>query len=546
MEASYRLYTDDDAAQLAELFYRNRFYLGKTGKLPSAQEYRDIQRKRGLLFAIVAELDGQIIAHVGVYPAGCQRVAGPKEVFMDSFLIDKKYRTRIHSLFAMYARTLYHLYEFYPDVRVMISEVNFTNRESMYLQRQFGGILLGDKENMYGQLELINFSPALLYLGGPMVRKGRLTEVQTALPPTKKSEYTNVEPVSEGRFVEKKITMFGEDLTLSLDLISESIAGAAVKSTGLRAQVRPGGETLVLENGSDQDMRIHIDFLTKECRMVEPEFQTILQTDAMGLDLSAAAGETVRTEIPAGIRSAEISTDRSDFTFALPVVREAKKESRIISFGDSGAFSLDADTGMLDAGSGKPLFREQWPCLSVPYLTGWIRPDRSKVLKVSDETPQSCTVTCVRDDYDVRREYRAEGDCMTIHTTVLLKNEAAKIEPQFHLTLDDTEGRVDFFAEGRLLHSKVCDYERDVKTTIAEMLYLDFLQEPYSKVPLSSVTLNFAGEAWEITADRPFTGFYQHNYLAVNYVPRDPDKGTEGYERNGSGIDFGTLTIRRR
>ena len=58
-------------------------------------------------------------------------------------------------------------------------------------------------------------------------------------------------------------------------------------------------------------------------------------------------------------------------------------------------------------------------------------------------------------------------------------------------------------------------------------------------MPLDSVTFDFAGEVWEITADRPFTGFYQHNYLAVNYT-------ADGYASNDGEIDFGTLTIRRK
>ena len=547
MEATYRLYTDEDAGQMADMFCRNRFYVGKTGKRPDAEEYRTIQKRRGLLFAIVAELEGEIIAHVGVYPAGCQRVATPREVFMDSLLIDKKYQTRIYSLYVMYSRVLYHLYEFYPNVRVMISEVNFVNRQSMYLQRGFGGVLLGNKEDMYGQLELYNFAPSLLFMGAPMVRKGQLTEIRSALPPTKKSEYTAVEPVLEGRYVDKKYnSIFGEDLTITMDLITENIAAVSVDRMKLRAKVLPGGETLELKNGSDGDMRIHIDFLTKECRMVEPEFKTILETDAKGLDLAVPAGETVRAEIPAGIRSAEINTAGENFAFALPVVHDEARESRDIAFGDGGTFCLDANTGILQMKSGRNLFKEQWPCLSAPYITGWIKPDMTKVMNVSGDTLQDCTVTQVRDDYDVVRTYRAEQDCVKIHTQVLLKDGAAKIEPQFQITLDDDRGRVDFFAEGGLLHSKVCNYQRDVKTTIAEMLFLDLLKEPYSRVPLDAVTLDFGGEVWEITADRPFTGFYQHNYLAVNYMPRDPEKGTEGYAQSGSGIDFGTLTIRRR
>ena len=547
MEATYRLYTDEDAGQLAEMFYRNRFYLGKTGKLLDAEEYRAIQKRRGLLFAIVAELEGEIIAHVGVYPAGCQRVGTPREVFMDSLLIDKKYRTRIYSLYVMYSRILYHLYEFYPNVRVMISEVNFVNKESMYLQRGFGGVLLGDKADMYGQLELFNFAPSLLFMGAPMVRKGQLTEVRSALPPTKKSNYTAVEPVLEGRYVEKKYnSIFGEDLTIMMDLVTENIAAVNVDRMKLFAKVLPGGDTLELKNSSDGDMQIHIDFLPRECRMVEPEFQTILETDAVGRDLAVPAGETVRTEIPGGIRSAEINTAGENFAFALPVIRDEAREPRAASFGDGGTFALDVNTGMLQAKSGKELFKEQWPCLSVPYITGWIKPDMTKVMEISGETPQGCTVTQVRDDYDVVREYLADGDCMKIHTKVILKDEAAKIEPQFQITLDDDKGRVDFFADGKLLHSKVCNYARDVKTTIAEMLFLDLLKEPYSKELLSAVTFDFDGETWEITADRPFTGFYQHNYLAVNYIPGDPEKGTAGYARDGNTIDFGTLKIRRR
>lgn len=546
MEASYRLYVESDADQLADLFYRNRFYLGKTGKRLDAEEYRAIQKRRGLLFAIVAELEGEIIAHVGVYPAGCQRVAGTREVFMDSFLIDKKYRTRIHSLFMMYSRTLYHLYEFYPDVRVMISEVNFVNKESMYLQRQFGGVLLGDQADMYGQLELYNFGPAMLYLGAPMVRKGVLTEVRSALPPTKKSEYTALEPVTEGRFVEKKYNLFGEDLTLTLDLISENVAGVAVAGTGLRAKVLPGGEILELENGSESELRVHIDWLTRECRMVEKEFATILETDATGTDIPVPAGETVRTEIPEGIRSAEIGTDRSEFAFALPVPLEEKRESRVIRFGENGLFALDADTGMLQIAEGKDLFAEQWPCLSVPYLTGWIRPDLSKVMEVSEETPDGCTVTQIREDYDVRRTYEADGDCVKIRTTVILKDPEGKtkIEPQFHFTLNETDGRVDFKADGQVFYSKVCDYDRDVKTTIAEMLFLDLLKEPYSEVPPEAVTFDFGGEVWEITAEKPFTSFYQHNYLSVRFLPREAGDGA-GYARNGQEIDFGTVTVRR-
>ena len=546
MEASYRLYVEDDAAQLAQLFYRNHFYLGKTGKLLEPQEYIDIQKRRGLLFAIVAELEGEIIAHVGVYPAGCQRVAGPKEVFMDSFLIDKKYRTRIHSLFVMYTRVLFHLYEFYPNVRVMISEVNFVNKESMYLQRQFGGVLLGDQADIYGQLELYNFGPSLLYLGAPMVRKGQMSEVRSALPPTKKSKYTFIEPVSEGRFVEKRYNLFGEDMTLYLDLISENVAGGFVDSTELCAKIVPGGKILLLENGSDDEIRVHVDFLKKEYRMVEPEFQDILKTDAEGRDYVLGAGKALKVEIPYGMRSAEIGTDRSEYAFALPVVHEEVKESRSISLGSDGIFTLDVDTGILHTESGKKLFEEQWPCLSIPYLTGWITPDRCKVMKVTEEKDQSCTVVQVRDDYDVLREYKANGDCIKIHTKGFIKDESAVIDPQFHIILDDLEGKVDFFENGNLIHSKVCDYDRDVKTTIAEMLFLDLLKEPYSKAVLSSVTFDFDGEVWEITADRPFTAFYQHNYLAVNYIPGDPENGTEGFVREGSEVDFGTLTIRRR
>ena len=547
MEATYRLYTDEDAGQLAEMFYRNRFYLGKTGKLLDAEEYRAIQKRRGLLFAIVAELEGEIIAHVGVYPAGCQRVGTPREVFMDSLLIDKKYQTRIYSLYVMYSRILYHLYEFYPNVRVMISEVNFVNKQSMYLQRGFGGVLLGDKADMYGQLELFNFAPSLLFMGAPMVRKGQLTEVRSALPPTKKSEYTAVEPVLEGRYVDKKYnSIFGEDLTITMDLITENIAAVNVDRMKLYAKVLPGAETLELRNSSDRDMQIHIDFLTKECRMVEPEFQTILETDATGRDVTVPAGETIRTEIPAGIRSAEINTEGENFAFALPVVHDPVKENRDIPFGDGRTFSLDANTGMLQIRNGRDLFKEQWPCLSVPYITGWIKPDMTKVMNVTGDTLQDCTVTEARDGYDVARTYSAGPDFVKIHTKVLLKDGAVKIEPQFQLTLDDDKGRVDFFAAGKLIHSKVCDYNRDVKTTIAEMLFLDLLKEPYSTVPLDSVTFDFAGDVWEITADRPFRGFYQHNYLAVNYIPRDPEKETEGYEQSGSEIDFGTLTIRRK
>ena len=540
MEANYRLYKEEDAAQLADMFYRNRFYLGKTGKRLDADEYIAIQKRRGLLFAIVAELEGEIIAHVGVYPAGCQRVGTPREVFMDSLLIDKKYQTRIYSLYVMYSRTLYHLYEFYPNVRVMISEVNFVNKQSMYLQRGFGGVLLGDQADMYGQLELFNFAPSLLFMGAPMVRKGQLTEVRSALPPTKKSEYTAVEPVLEGRYVDKKYnSIFGEDLTITMDLITENIAAVNVDRMKLYAKVLPGAETLELRNSSDGDMQIHIDFLPKECRMVEPEFQTILETDAIGRDVTVPAGETVRTEIPAGIRSAEINTAGENFAFALPVVREEVRENRDIPFGDGGTFSLDANTGMLQMKNGKNLFKEQWPCLSVPYITGWIKPDMTKKMNVSGDTLRDCTVTEVRDDYDVVRTYSAEPDCVKIHTKVLLKDSAAKIEPQFQITLDEDTARVDFFAEGKLLHSKVCNYARDVKTTIAEMLFLDLLKEPYSKVPLDSVTFDFAGEVWEITADRPFTGFYQHNYLAVNYT-------ADGYACRDEEIDFGTLTIRRK
>ena len=545
MEASYRLYTEEDAAALSALFQRNRFYLGKTGKLIDPAEYVSIQKKRGLLFAMVAELGGEIIAHVGVYPAGCQRVAGPHEVFMDSFLIDKKYRTKIHSLYEMYARTLYHLYEFYPDVRVMISEVNFVNKESMYLQRQFGGILLGNEADIYGQLELYNFAPALLYMGAPMVRKGKLTAIQSALPPTKKSDYTHVEPVTEDRYVEKNYNLFGEDLTVTLDIVAKNISGVFVNSTGLRAHVLPDGQTLVLENRSELPLQVHIDFLTRECRMVEPDFQTILQTDAVGSDLTVPAGESVRTQIPEGIRSAEIGTDRTDFAFALPVLHEEEPERRCISFEDIKPFYLDVNTGILHVKSGNDLFEELWPCLSVPYITGFIRPDVRKHLKVPEQSPQGCTVLYERDDYDVVRVYQADGNAMKIRTKVLLKSSEAKIEPLFHIILDDPEGRVDFYSDGDHLHSKTCDYERDVKTSIAEMLFLDLLEEPYSKKTLSYVTFDFAGEVWELTADQPFTGFYQHNYLAVNYVKGDPEQGASGYRQNGNEIDFGTLTIRR-
>ena len=82
-----------------------------------------LQKMKGYLLGIGAEIDGQLVAMLCLYRAGADRTANPRQVFGSALLVDAAHRARLYSFSNMYRRVLQQVEANFPDVREVLLEV---------------------------------------------------------------------------------------------------------------------------------------------------------------------------------------------------------------------------------------------------------------------------------------------------------------------------------------------------------------------------------------------------------------------------------------
>jgi len=157
----YRLLEARDSADAAELMRRNGFFFGKLDPQLSTERYDLLQKLKGYLFGVGAEISGKLAAIICVYRAGADRSANSHQVFASALLVDAAYRTRLYSFTEMYRLMLRHLRESMPQVREILLEVYRENLPSLYMQRMFGSVLLDETMPNPEELFIHNYAPAI-------------------------------------------------------------------------------------------------------------------------------------------------------------------------------------------------------------------------------------------------------------------------------------------------------------------------------------------------------------------------------------------------
>ena len=522
-DTTYRFYEDSDAEQVVDLFVRNKFYLGKTGKRITPEEYRYYQKKRGMLFAVLAINDGVIIGHVGAYPTGCQRVMGRHQVLMDTMLIDKDYQKHLFSIVTMFRMLLERLSGM-EQYTTLIAEVAFTNRQSMLMQRQFGALKLNEEADCYGQNEMYNFVLAIRKLFDSESVSNKLP-IEKYLTPIDKKKYDEAEEIIDGLYVDKPIKMDIGIVDFRFHILSGYCTYVNMRDFGLSYGMK-GYDGFIVDNSTDSVQEITVEFIKND---------KTYNTEC----LSVAVGSTSDITIPSDCEVLRVSVKGlGDIHRFYP---QKVRESFEVTLSYSPIrenIKMENETGFLRfSDKGEKLFTEVWPCMRIPYITGAITPNYSLDLSVERISDEEIEVTENAEGMRIKRHYVTKDDTTVIATKVHLDNPG-EMDPIMQMVLDDTSITCDFCAKDGSVTHKEYDYERDVKNTIAEMLYIDLLKEEYSKKELEKIVLNAKDATYEITFDQKVRAYYQYNYIGILYD--EPAVGADG------DFDFGTISITRR
>lgn len=520
-DTTYRFYEDSDAEAVVDLFVRNRFYLGKTGEKISPEEYRYYQKKRGMLFAVLAEKDGVLIGHVGAYPTGCQRVMGKHQVLMDTLLIDKDYQKHLFSIVTMFRMLLMRLGED-EQYTTLISEVAYTNRQSMLMQRQFGAVKLNQEADCYGQNEMYNFVLAIRKLFDEESVSNKLP-IERYLTPVDKRKFDEAEEIIDGNYVDKSVKMDYGTVRFRFHILSGYCTYVDMGEYGLKYGMK-GYDSFTISNSSEDLKTVTVEYIGND---------KVLSTKTFEVE----NGKEMTMPIPVDcdlIRAA--SKGLGDIHRFFPkMVRESCEVQLSYSL-ISDDIKMENESGFLRFfKNGKNVITEMWPCMRIPYVTGSITPNYSLNLSSTRIADNEIEVTEAAKGMCIKRHYLSNGDTTVIDTKVHL-DDPSEIDSIIQFVLDDKSISCDFYGKDATITHKEYDYERDVKSTVAEMLYIDLLKEEYSKKELEKIVLTKDEYSYEITFSQNVRAYYQYNYIGVIY-------DTPECNNNGD-FDFGTISIK--
>lgn len=155
-----REYTNEDAAEVANLYNKCSFYLAEYGYKMQESDIIDSFKERGTYTYLLALSDEKVIGMLGCFPLGGQKVAADNEVFVGSLLIHPEFRgsTLIKSLYANMIGKIVDL-----GVKCMCIEVFPSNDLSLRLAKKTGYVYTKSCNiDMDYYIDLKSYLPAVL------------------------------------------------------------------------------------------------------------------------------------------------------------------------------------------------------------------------------------------------------------------------------------------------------------------------------------------------------------------------------------------------
>lgn len=514
----YEFYDETkDAAAVASLMKKNQFWVGKFDKNLTGEKFIDYQRKKGTIFGVVGKVDGEIVSYVGAYKTGGQKVANKNQAFVCALIIDHKYQKAmftIQDMFSMIIKEL--LSRGYND---FICEVSKDNYASFYMMRKLGFVIIDEHRTLYGDYVLHNYLPGVIKLSNRMDYVDSDSVPQNMQKIDKNNLY-RAEKLIDERFIQIDCKSRKKEHTLFIDTLSGNIAGLHMK----KAQIKIWPMDRDFNSYSFDDFS---DTFRKSCVEITYKDQ---RKEIIDMDSS-------HTEFEVGnhVDTISLIVDGCDdhYTFFIDEMRDLgryKFEQKLIEL---DSFSFEEKSAFLACGS---YFKEMWPHMCAPYIEGIFIPNYKKGILLEKVNKQKLIAKEDKEDYFLEREYVASDNKIDIRSKVTFKSNK-KVQPMFQFALYDLSYDMKIYLEDGTVAYRKFDFE-DGHMVTEEMIFLDFLEQDYSKVLVDQIEISFESNVkYRIYFEKSVTCFAQMNYLGVVY--------DEKLYKDQKEIDFGNITIEK-
>lgn len=521
----YVFYEEKDTEKLLEMLKRNKFYLARLKPTITVEEFLEVQRKRGFLFAGVAKVGEEVISYMAVYHNGCLKIAKSNQVYISSMLIDREYQRALFTLMDLYSVVMSEiLRRGYTDV---VAEVNYTNLQSLFLLRKFGFILMNNKEDLYENLVLHNYIFGLIKLAGvDNITDLNVNNTVSYLPLINKKAAKEEDQVYYGKYIEQKYKCLTGKMTVLINIHTGYACGIEFENVIRAYTVNGESGHYMITNKKNSNLVLRYE-RTENGKVIKEEMQL------------ASAEER---ELVLGTEVEKIALFGEDLEFPIHLYpREdvsGEEEERTVAFNENQKLYLN--TGFLEIYEDEKLkMQEMWPCITYPYLVGNLIPKMYN-LTCENRSDGEVVVTEETEQFTLIRVYQAGQGGMRIHTYAKLKDETMLVDPIFHFMLGDLtyECRITT-AEQEVV--KKYDPEDKVFCN-EEVIYQDFIEEPFTKELLQEIGITYADKKYKITMDKPGTCFYQFNYIGIK-VCKQSAEWENGWKIKDSVVDFGTITL---
>lgn len=523
----YVFYEEKDTEKLLEMLKRNNFYLARLKPTITPEKFLKVQRKRGFMFAGVAKVGDEVVSYMAVYHNGGLKIAKPNQVYVSSMLIDQKYQRSLFTLMDLYSVVMSEiLRRGYTDV---VAEVNYTNLQSLFLLRKFGFILMNNEADMYENLVLHNYIYGLIKLAGvDNFTDLNVNNTVSYLLLVNKKAAKDADPVLYGKYIEQKYKCQTGIMTVLINIHTGYACGIEFENVIRVYPVDGESGHYVLENKKNRIQEIKCQ-RTEKGNVIEEELQ-----------LEASEQREIITDKDA----LKLAFYGEELEFPINLYPEqdvsGEEEEKIVDFFKEK--QLDLNTGFLKIyQEEKLLLQEMWPCITYPYLVGNIIPKKYD-LTCKKRQEGEVLVTEETEQFTLHRVYQTSEVCVKIHTYAEIKDETIPVDPIFHFMLDDLTYQCTFTTNKQELVKKYDPEDRVFCNE--EVIYQDFVEEPFTKELLQEVVIQYGERVFKITMEKPGTCFYQFNYIGFKLYEKS-DEYQAGWELKDGIVDFGTFTLEK-
>ncbi len=522
---TYEFYSEKDAAPVAELMRKNKFWIGKFDDNLTGEKFIDYQRKKGIIFGIVGRKNDKVVSYVAVYKTGGQKVANKNQAFICALIIDQKYRMSVFSItdmFSLLIKELVHLK--YND---LICEVAKENTPSFYMMRKCGFVIIDEEPTLYGDYVLHNYLPGVIKLADKIeyAESDALPKIMQKLD--KKNLY-RAEEILDDRFISIDCKAKKEEYVLYIDTLSGNIAGIDVRDAKFKIwPCNKNLDTYAFDNYDTLPKIVTVEFLRQEEVVDTRRFEI----------------EHFEVQIPDMVDkiSFQVEGDVDKYTFFINEMQEQGRYKFESKYKNLNGFLFEEKSAFLSCTANREhdsLFKEMWPHICAPYIEGIFVPNYEKNISVEAVGENKIVVVEQNEDFILTRDYKSYSDKIEIRTKVKMLTKK-QVQPMFQFALYDLSYNMDILLHDKSVVNRTYDPE-DGHCVTEEMIFLDFLKHDYSEKCFKQIDISFdslPATIFRIKTTKLAKCFCQLNYLGIEYN-RNVYKGKKEF-------DFGTVTIER-